>query len=189
VTVAQIWRKRLAVFRALKISPLEPTAGYAVQPFTVLETDLGNWIAGAVGHADPLRYGEWSAAGDVILWNPRTEEVRLRGETGSALICPFRAEPRLTIYGQGFAFFRAWADNRAAIAQRINLAAANHRATNAEPMDSGIPGALAIGDLAKIDWRAVDASVLVAGPGIDAKALNKAIIRSARLPRVESIAA
>jgi hypothetical protein len=56
-------------------------------------------------------------------------------------------------------------------------------------MDSGIPGALAIGDLAKIDWRAVDASVLVAGPGIDAKALNKAIIRSARLPRVESIAA
>ena len=189
MTVAQIWRKRLAIYRALKISPLEPTASYAIQPFTVLETGEGNWIAGAVGHHPSTRYGDWNPTGDVVLWNPRTGEMRLRGETGAALIAPFRAEPRLTIYATGFAFFRAWADNRAALAERIAHAITNHRATNAEPADSGIPGGLAIGDLSKLNWRDLDATVLVAGPGVDPKKLNSAIIRSARLPRVESLAA
>jgi hypothetical protein len=189
VTVALIWRKRLAIYRALKISTIEPTASYAIEPFTVLETGEGNWIAGAIGHHPSMCYGDWSPTGDVVLWNPRSGETKLRGVIGSALIAPFRAEPRLTIYAMGFAFFRAWADNRAALAERSNIAAANHRTTNWEPMDSGIPGALAIGDLTKLNWRDVDATVLVAGPGIDAKELNRAIIRSARLPRVESLAA
>jgi hypothetical protein len=189
MTVQSVWRKRRAVFAALKIDPLEPTASYAIQPFTVLETDEGNWIAGAVGHEPPMRYGDWTPTGDVILWNPRSGAMRLRGVIGAALIVPHHPGARLTVFGDGFAFFRAWADNRAAIAERIAVASTNHRTTNAEPMDSGIPGALVIGDMAKIDWRDTGASVLVAGPGIDAKALNRAVIRSAHLPRVESLAA
>jgi hypothetical protein len=178
-----------AVYRALKIDLREPSAAYATEPFTVLSIDEKNWIAGAVGHHAGLRYGDWHPTGDVILWNPRTGETRLRGDIGPALIVPFHPEPRLPVYTDGFAFFRAWADNRAAIYTRQSIAAEMHKTTNADPRDSGIPGALAIGDLNKIDWFNTGATVLAATPGLDPKALNRAVIRSARLPRVESLAA
>ncbi len=167
---------RATICRALKIDPNEPGATYATGPFAIMSEDGANWIAGAVGIWRAFKPGDWSVddISDVILWNPRTGEVRLLGDEGAVLIVPDRPEPRLTVYADGFAFFRAWADRRAETLARI---------------DSDIPGALAIGDLKDINWRETGASVLVAGPGIDAKKLNSAVIRSARLPRVESLAA
>lgn len=192
MNVRQIFKQRQAVFRALKIGASDPHAHFSTDRFTVLTIDGKAWIAGAVS-ASPIighRYGDWFPnGGEVILWNPRTNEVKLRDDDHPTLILPHRAEARLTVYADGFAFFRAWADNRAAISERINLATDNHRITHAEPSDGGIPGALAIGALNSIDWTDTGSNILVAGPGIDPKKLNSAIIRSAKLPRVESLAA
>lgn len=183
--------KRATICRALKIDPAEPGASYATGPFAIMQEDGASWIAGAVGIWRAFDPTNWSVddISDVILWNPRTGEIRILGDTSPTLITPDRPEPRLTVYGQGFAFFRAWADRRAEILARIRIAHESHRVTGSEPTDSGIPGALVIGDLAKIEWRNLGAAVLVAGPGTDARKLNRAVIRSARLPRIESLAA
>jgi hypothetical protein len=186
---------RASICRALRIERTEPTAPYATFPFTVLETDGGEhrWIAGAVGIWSPFTSSDWSAdhVREVILWNPRTGELRLLGDdlAGATAILPDRPDARLTVYADGFSFFRAWADRRAEQYQRMRLAIEHHRVTQAEPTDSGLPGILAIGDVATIDWSDIGAAVLVAGPGVDPKALNRGVIRSARLPRVESLAA
>lgn len=182
---------RATICRALKIDPAEPGATYATGPFAIMAEDGANWIAGAVGiwrALDPL---PWSVDDitEVILWNPRTGQVRFLDDVGPGVVIPAKPEQRLTVYADGFAFFRAWADRRAEILARIRIAHEGHRVTAVEPLDSAIPGALAIGDLAKIHWRDIGASVLVAGPGVDAKKLNRAVIRSAHLPRVESLAA
>jgi len=179
------------IYRMLKIDPQDAGAGYAIAPFTVLEDDGKHWIAGAVGMWRALRPLEWCSddVTAVILWNPRSNELRLAGEIEPSLILPDHVPARITIYGDGFAFFRAWADQRAATFECLRYAAACQRAALAEPGDSDIPGALAIGALHKLDWRSTDAAVLVAGPGVDPRELNRAVIRSARLPRVESMAA
>ncbi len=182
---------RATICRALKIDPAEPGATYATGPFAIMAEDGANWIAGAVGIWRALDPKPWSVddISDVILWNPRSNEVRLLDDIGSGLVMPDHPEPRLTVYADGFAFFRAWADRRAEILARIRIAHEAHLVTSGEPRDSAIPGALAIGDLKDIHWRDTGATVLVAGPGIDAKKLNRAVIRSAYLPRVESMAA
>jgi hypothetical protein len=184
----QSFKNRLAIYKALKIDPNAPHARYAVEPFRIVEHQ-GVWIGGAVGFAPRWTYDGWTPTGEVILWNPRTGVVQLLDDDGPTLVKPADVSKRLTVYADGFAFFRAWADRRAAQSEAICLAAMSNRNTFAEPRDGGIPGALAIGDLNGIQWRETNASVLVAGPGIDAKQLNRAIIRSARLPRVESLAA
>lgn len=180
------------VCRALKIDPADPVAAYATLPFTLMrDTEDRMCIAGAVGAwrvFSPLQWTPEHVAA-VVLWDPLSGALSLYGDTGTALVTPFRPEPRLTIYADGFAFFRAWADRRAATWTALASAAQLHRTAHAEPADSDIPGALVIGDLNRIDWLSADATVLVAGPGIDAKQLNRAVIRSARLPRIESLAA
>lgn len=182
---------RASICRALKINPSEAGATYATAPFVVLRHDETNWIAGAIGIWGAFKPSTWSVDQilAVILWNPKTGELRLLNEDAPALVTPCSRELRMTVYADGFAFFRAWADQRAATLTRIRAANGARHATFAEPTDSDIPGALAIGDLDKIDWRLIEAPVLVAGPGTDARKLNRAILRSARLPRVESMAA
>lgn len=186
-------RNRTAIYRALRIDPNEPDVAYATGPFTLLTTGGGEhrWIAGAVGIWRALSPHGWTPddISDVILWNPRTGAVQLLDGDGPTLIMPHRFEPRLTVYVDGFAFFRAWADRRAATLTSLRAASKAHRVADAEPRDSDIPGALAIGEMKDIDWCGTGASILVAGAGVDPKALNRAIIRSARLPRVESLAA
>ncbi len=194
MTPGQQWlrgqRRAKAICKELCIDPAEPGASYAIGPFAILTVDERPWIAGAVGIWRAFKPRDWEPDDitDVILWSPRTGELRLLDDDGPALILPANPEPRLTVYGEGLAFFRAWADRRAATFASVRTAFANHRVAGVEPHDSDIPGALAIGDLAKLPWMQANASVLVAGPGIDGRRLNAAVIRSARLPRVEMAA-
>lgn len=186
-------RGRASICRALQIDRAEPTAAYATLPFVVLEDEEGETqIGGAVGMYPAFSVGDWTTADitDVILWNPRTNLVRIMGEARSAscIVLPDQVPAdRLTIYGDGFAFFRAWADNRAYVAALAVARAKGKWVHNVvEPTDSGIPGALAIGDLNKLRIADIDTRVLVAGPGIDAAKLKSALFRSANLPRVEA---
>lgn len=189
MTAFQSFKNRQAIFKALKIDPRAPHAAYAVEPFRIVEISGAIWIGGAVGHARGPCYDDWTPTGEVILWNPRTGALALHDDVGASLVKPFEAQKRLVVYADGFAFFRAWADRRAGHSEAMSIASAQGRNAPEEPRDSGIPGALAIGDMMEIPWRDAGASVLVATTGVDARNLNRAVIRSARLPRVESLAA
>lgn len=181
--------QRKAIFRALRIAPDESCASYAITPFRIMRDDRGiACIGGAVGVWRSLAPKGWTEdrITDVILWDPKGGTVSLVGSDDAAIVMPYDCEPRITVYADGFAFFRAWADNRAATFERLRLAKQHRSLTAAEPLDGGLPGILVVGELLKLPWHSLGASVLVAGPGINAKALNTAVIRSARLPRVEA---
>lgn len=176
-------RGRANICRALRIDPTDPTAGYATAPFVVIDHDGETWIAGAVGFT-VFSHGEIA---DLILWQPQTQRIRIFGEAANAaiLITPFQTEPELTVFADGFAFFRAWADRRAAFYARRQAARETmHAIIPTEPADGNLPGALVVGNLDKIQWRDTGASTLLAGPGVDPKTLQRAVLRSARIPRV-----
>jgi len=187
-------RGRASIWRALKIEPSDRFAGYATSAFRILNTaEDETWIAGVIGAPpcfDVKRLLAWdhTQIRDVVLWNPRTGALRMLGQPSLApdLIAPDDSTARIMVYGEGFAFFRAWADKRATTAEAITAARLNRHIVPVEPADSDIPGALAIGDINKLDWLGLQATVIVAGPGIDPQKLNRAIFRSARLPRVEA---
>jgi hypothetical protein len=185
---------RASITKALRMDRSERHAPYATLPFVILEHEDAKWIAGAVGIYPAFTTAPWSTddISDVILWNPRTDKIRILGEAASQSIAILPAgrsleTETLTIYASGFEFFRAWADRRSITAAMIETArASNHVIIPAEPRDSDIPGVLVIGDLAKITWRDVPAQNLIAGAGVDETKLRNAIFKSARLPRVMS---
>lgn len=181
---APFTRARGNICRALKIDREDPAAGYATAPFVCLDHGDTTWIAGAVG---TTIFDEGHGISDTILWHPPTGRIQILGEAASAnvLILPTSSDPELTVYADGFAFFRAWADRRAAyLVRRHQAQAAKHAIIPSEPMDGNLPGALAVGDLDKIHWRDTGATILKAGPGINAKQLQRAVFRSACIPRV-----
>lgn len=192
--LAQDWlRGRAAICKALRIDHDDPASVYATAPFTILSDDGANWIAALVGmrpclSVDAIRAWDEAAAGPVILWNPRTNKLRILGEAASASIAivPDHAD-RLTVYADAYSFFRAWADHRADIFASIKAAQSNpHRITPAEPADGGIPGALIVGSVEKAAPQLFDALHLLAGPGIDPAELKRSIYRAARIPTVEA---
>jgi hypothetical protein len=199
MTPAQAWwhapheRGRARIYAALKIDPTEPTAPYACALFRALDLDDATWIASPTAGfpclaVDAVLRSAPEDIPDVILWSPRTGTLRIAGESANtpALITPHPAPETLTVYGDGYAFFRAWADARAEFFARWRSARAGTSFIPTEPTDGGMPGALVIGDLDKIHWRHTGASVLVAGPGVPAAKLKTAVFRSARLPRVQA---
>lgn len=199
-TPARAWSEswsvadRPVICRHLRIDHADPLALYATFPFRIIRPDGERpWIAAATGcprvfDARSLSSWEHFDIHDVILWNPRSGEVRVAGDPGASLVeCADYDGGRHVIYADGFAFFRAWADRRAMIGAGIMTARqSKHAIIPSEPADNGMPGTLVIGDLNKVHWRDLSATVLVAGPGIDPAALNRAVFRAARLPRVEA---
>ena len=186
-------RGRAAIFDALGIAP-GPYTAYACAPFQLIEAD-GAWIGGAVGCPPALNAEAaiaWSPddISDVVLWNPRTNATRLLCEPASTSSVIGAAEAETAfVYGDTRAFFRAWAESRAETLAAVRAARADPTRINpTEPRDGGLPGLLVVGDIAKAQWRGVTASTLIAGPGIDRDALNRAIFRAARLPRVVAAA-
>lgn len=185
---------RRTIMRALQIDPAEQFAGYATNAFRIISTaEDETWIAGAIGAPpsfDAKRLLAWShlEIRDIVLWNPRTNALRILGQPQHAhmLVTPDHLDTRVTVYGEGQSLFRAWADKRAQTAAAIISAKANAHVIPVEPADSDLPGVLALGELHRLAWLDLNATVLVAGPGIDAAKLNKAIFRSARLPKVEA---
>jgi hypothetical protein len=177
-------RGRANICRALQIDHTDPIAGYATAPFVCVDHDDITWIAGAIGYTT---FDEGTGISDIILWQPTTGVVRLFGEAANiaALITPATISAELTIFVDPRAFFRAWADRRAEFLTRRQIAReTTHSIIPSEPLDGNLPGALAIGDIDAIHWLDTGASVLKAGPGVDAKKLQRGVFRSARLPRV-----
>lgn len=177
-----------AIDKTLRIDPNDPATPYARLPFRLVADQGSNWIAAATHICpvlDPSAHWHPDIIGDVILWNPRTNDVRVMGEaiSQSLVIGPDRADA-LTVYRDPFPFFRAWIETRAATWGRY-MAMRDRKWQHGvnEPRDGGLPGALAIGDIATIK-RWPDASTMIAGPGVDADALRRSVWASHNVPRV-----
>jgi hypothetical protein len=190
-------RGRRSIYSALKIDAGHHGSFYACFPFRIIDHDDATWIAGAVGcprvlSSKWIRSWEPFDITDVILWNPRTNELRIMGEAArqSLTFVPerlARLEDQITLYGDGFSFFRAWADRRALFLEQFRLA--TERTTHVlpvEPSDGNVPGALQIGKLTRVSHELMTCLRIKVGPGLDPAAVKKAIFRAAHLPRVEA---
>lgn len=182
---------RATILKLLRIDPTDRVAHFATAPFRIVQDDGCAWVAGAVGcpaHIDADAIATWTPRRirSVILWNPKRDELRVMGEAASqaSLILPDDCQT-LTVYADGFSFFRAWAERRAEHAVRaVHVAGRAFTARVVEPADSLIPGALAIGDFEKLPWRQAEAETILPGPGVDPETLRKAVWRAYSVPRV-----
>lgn len=170
------------------------SACYACLPFrTWIDDDARSWIAAAIGIQpiyDLEAAQKWRHLDirDVILWDPRTNEARLAGEATSfsGFVMPERLDTTLKVWGDAGAYFRAWATLRArqfGILRSAATGAWNHPAS--ELPDSGMPGALLIGNAMRARWPSPDVGSVIAGPGLTPAELQYAAIRAANLPNFE----
>jgi hypothetical protein len=162
---------------------------FATFPFRSMVDDRGEFVVGAAVGCERLHEtrGAWDWAHfdieHVILWNPKTNVAEIAGDLGGGIILPDDRE-RLAVYADPAAFFRAW------VAARIDFLDRRDRWTIHQPQerrDNELPGALVIGGLGNIPWASIGAGTLIAGPGVDADELKRAVVRSAGLPVVERI--
>lgn len=182
---------RASIERLLGVQD-DPNRVYAGIAFrTWIDDDERSWIAGAIGACpvfDTDATMRWThlEIRDVILWDPRTNEVRLVGEHHSQamFVMPTYPEPRLKVWADGAAFFRAWARKRANKVHVWRSSKGGHPAPEYPGAD--LPGALLVGDIRHARWPGdAGAATVVAGPGITAAELQWAAIRAANLPIFE----
>jgi hypothetical protein len=191
-TPAKAWADADARLGRESIARLLGVAGqnfYATLPFrTMTWNDDRPVIGAAIGcprmfREQPDLYDRLDIT-DVILWDPRSNDVALAGEHPSStrLLLPSEATmaDRLVVYADPGAFFRAWAAKRLAIIIEYQKTGRSF-----ETDDGCIPGAFLVGKPAAVTWSHVHCPTIVAGPGVDRRELHRAIVASARLPKVE----
>ena len=172
-----------AIYRALRIDPAEFGAFYAGLPFRLARIDGKPLVLAA--HPCPLTLGpideDWLGIEAVTAWNPVDGSVSILGDDGAQIIGDLTdAAPDL--YANAFAFFRAWVETRAAFAMtRTQFAGKDWAVTPTEYGEA--PGALIVGDPDKVRWPTATMPRHLVCHGIDAIRINKAILRSANLPR------
>lgn len=188
---------RASIIRLLGLNDC-PVASYAGVPFSVwTDDDDRDWIAGAIGCSpflDPDAAMYWSHLDirDVLLWCPRTNEVHIAGEHQSvaAYIMPDQPLPTLKVWGNPASFFKAWAAERARVGE---LAVLRSQGRWAHPIheaaDSGLPGALLVGNAEEAQWPRPQVDRVVACAGVHERDLRRAALRAAGLPAFAGAAA
>lgn len=184
---ADLRTNRTDILKALRIDPSDRTALFASMPFRVVADQGERFIGAAIGcppHLDADAMRAWSPNDirDVLLWSPKRGTVRVMGEAQPVLVLP-DDRGTVTLFADPFAFMRAWVERRAAAMVR-KLHVTRWQTHTREPGDSYLPGALAIGDLARMHLGTADVEAFVPGPGVAPDALRQAVYRSARMPRV-----
>jgi hypothetical protein len=168
-----------AVYRALKIDPADPAAWYAAAPFRLVKLNdehviLAAWPAPKMLSDYPE---DWLDIEDVLIWRPNAGTVETPEDAQPRLIGAWGA----TIFGTAFAFFRAWAEERAATFSQVKAARKAHWLS--DPSEVSTPGMLVLGDLKAVRMPVHTMPRDIECVGIDPKAVNAAIQRSAALPR------
>lgn len=186
-TPARTWwhaERHPAIYRALRIDPADPVAFYATLPFRLARIDARPVLL--IAHPCPLTLGpvdeDWLGIETVMAWNPVDGSVSVLGDDAPQIVGDASTG---AIYGEAFAFARAWVEARAAFAtlRRDALGKDWH----VKPTESGqAPGALIVGDIDKIRWRMHDLPREIEAVGIDPARLNRAILRAANLPRARA---
>lgn len=174
-----------AIFRALRMDRQEDGSIFAAQPFRLHRGDGTARILAAfptpriLGDVDM----DWLGIDAVVSWDPVTDTAELMGDCQPALVGAIRPDlDSISIHGSPFAYFRAVAEDRAQWVTRRHMISGDWRKRPEEPSSFG-PGLLLIGEPDKVRWPLHRMPADVAVHGIDAKALNRAMLRQARVPR------
>lgn len=174
---------RAPIFRALRIDCNEEGAGYAATPFRVAKVN-DRWLILAAYPApsvfDPV--ADWLDIKTVIAWEPNSDTAHVLGDPEPQLVGNLSDEANV-IFASPRAFFQAWAMRRAQFYARLQATKGKTWRIEAREADE-VPGALLIGDLAKAPLSPSTMPEHIECHGLDPQALNRAILRAARLPRV-----
>lgn len=173
-----------AIGRALNINRADYAAPYALFPFRYAKTERGHRILAA--YPCPRTIGteidmDWLGIEAVIEWDPVTNTAQVFDDPDPQLVGDMR-DDTATLFADPRAFFIEWARNRAAFAVRFQETI--RTAWTAKPVEiDAIPGALMIGTPENIHWAPSAMPEAIRCVGVDPVRVNKAILKSARLPR------
>lgn len=176
-----------AIARALRIDRSEPHAWYALLPFRYLKLGDRHLILAAYPTPKIITAvdQDWLGIETVIAWEPTTGAVSVMTDDRPQLVGRV-TETDSTVFAEPRAFFTAWMRQRAwFMAARVQASQRKWSAMHGEP--DLLPGALIVGDPDKISWPVHSMPDRFTCVGIEPKRVNKAIIRSARLPMCAGI--
>jgi hypothetical protein len=174
-----------AIYRALKVDRSDPVASYACAPFRLGKIDEKHVILCAWPPLPNLsECRDWLSIDQVIVWHPKENTASILGDINPQVVGAFPDTDTGTIFASPFAFFRALIEERASFATAYQASKKAHWQT--APSEKFTPGVLMVGDPDKIRWRLSDLPPVIECVGIDPAKVNKAIFKSARLPRCTS---
>lgn len=175
-----------AIYRALRIDRADYGATFAAAPFRLHRGDQGTRILAAFPCPRilaPHDNDDWLEIETVLSWNPVDDTVEVLGDPSPALVgADLYGLDRLDLYASPFAYFRAEAEARAQWLTAWQRIESNWRQRPTEPRHYA-DAMLLIGSVDKVRWPISSMPDSVAAHGIDAKALNAAMLRQARIPR------
>lgn len=176
-----------AVARALRINPKEGGALFGLLPFRLAQLD-GRWTVLAA-YPCPRTLGpvdlDWLGIDQVLAWDPVTDSVTPLGDgEPGGLFGGFTDRETGALYGSPREFFQAWAIARAEFYERWRMAQMRQWAHGAEERDL-VPGVLVQGDPKDVRWRPGSMPPALTCHGLDPVKVNRAILRSAHLPRAQ----
>lgn len=171
-----------AIGRALRINREDEGAPFALLPFRLHHDGERHLVLAA--HPAPRCLGpfdwDWLGIETVIAWDPQTDRASILGDDAPALVGRFADREEGTLFRSPREFFTTWAIERAQFFARW-CATSKGAWAHPTPERDMVPGKLALGDLAKIQWSGLPATIH--SRGINPATLNKAILRQANLPR------
>lgn len=178
-----------ALFRALRIDRAEFAAPYAAHPFRLARIEGKAVVLAA--HPAPRILGpvddDWLGIETVIVWNPVDDTATVPGDPVPQLVGAL-SDDAPALHASPFAFFRAWLEQRAAFAMLRSTMVGKDWAVRPTERTHA-PGALMIGTPEQIRWNPSALPQHIECHGTDAKRVNSAIFRAAKLPRVTMRAA
>jgi hypothetical protein len=184
---AIVVKRRAAIARALRIDPSDEAAHFALHPFRLLRiADQWHIIAAwPTPTAVPCAMDPHDIEA-VIAWNPDTNATEVLDDPGARLIGPYAPEftEATPVYGQALPFFQAWARNRARW-WGFRKTFRNHWTKPPEEPDLA-PGLLLIGQLDRVALSPSRFRPEIECVGIDPAAMNRALLRAARVPRART---
>ncbi len=172
-----------AIARALRIDRTDPVALYALMPFRYGKIDGRHLILAAypVPHIFDVLDPDWLGIDAVLAWEPSTNSVEIMGEPGTHELVGCVTEMDNTIFADPRAFFTAWLRQRAwYFTARHEAAQRKFAAIPKEP--DLLPGALIVGDPDRVSWPIYTMPDRFTCVGIDPRAVNRAILKFAKLP-------
>jgi len=175
-----------AVARALKVDPKATGVAFALEPFRLWHDGERHLILAA--HPAPRCLGpidmDWLDIETVIAWDPRTDTAFVLGDPVPQTAGTFRNNPNL--YASPRQFFTDWMRARAEFFVLWCQSRRGEWAHGATETDLA-PGVLAIGDIDQIKWRPGSMPENIVCHGIDPAKMNRALIKSAHIPRAHSV--
>jgi hypothetical protein len=177
-----------AIFRALKMDRAEQGAVFASLPFRLDRSNGEPRILVAFPCPRilaPHDNDDWLEIETVLSWDPRADTAEIADDPGPNLAGNIPPDTEsLDIYNSPFAFFRALAEARARWFVARQMIAGDWRQKPREPDLS--PGLLLIGKPDQVRWPLHRMPADLTCHGVDAKALNRALLKQARVPRAHA---